>query len=362
MEETQISTDKLMQERTFTNFSHLPKELRDIIWDFAIQDERPKAHFFLVTGEEEPDPASLRYECKQFLKATCTDCRVFVPWYSTESTNGFHRSTYDQSGHLIDSGLWTACRESRDAIRRRFQKAGQDGPRMLGPAGRTGAFATYSDGEREDQYFTIRNYDLVCFRNLDKEKDIAKAGILTNLPFVTSEEYVYRETLPRDGVKHVAIEYNPNWDTPTEHAIRYCTGPAFAMVFFPSLWFIDYRIRRTKDPSRSRANPRENRHVFYGNGCRLVSVRPSDTEWEFEDGTPLSVEEHNVFGFTNELKKSNELDDMDLYYSGYESDREAAHEQDQLDYEDLDLWDDPTAFQHKEPCGNLGVLAFELDE
>ncbi len=39
-----------------------------------------------------------------------------------------------------------------------------------------------------------------------------------------------------------------------------------------TLWFIDYRIKRSQDPSRARPGGRKGRHLFYAQGGRFVQV------------------------------------------------------------------------------------------
>ncbi|KAI2463262.1 hypothetical protein F4781DRAFT_133673 [Annulohypoxylon bovei var. microspora] len=368
MEESQISTKKPKQEQTFTSFSNLPKELRDMIWDFAIRDERPGAHFFLLGNLcEELNAVDLKYE--QIHSKEEEKFPIFALRYSVDATDGFPRTTYNQSAYLIDSGLWTACRESRDAMQRRFRRAEHDPSILLsrvadGPTGRTGTFTTYGDGdEREDRPFAIMNHGLLCLQNLDGQYEkcercedaIAQLG--DDIPFL--KQHGYGKPF-RDGVGHIAVEFDPNWKMPDEYHVAYDKRFSRSVCHVPNLWFIDYRIRRSKDPARSRAEDLNDPYIFYGNGCRFVSVHPKETEWEFEDGTLLSTQGHNVFGFVNELAKSHHLTELG---DVTEDPNSPGDYQDYFDeFEFIHLWDNESQLQLDESNCNLGVLAFETWE
>lgn len=275
-------------------------------------------------------------------------------------------------------------------MRRQFEKTRDDGPRMFGPAGRSGAFTTYSDeGKAEDRYFTIRSHDLICYRGLNDNMHRIYQPLL---PFVLEllgcrhnqlEDIDICDTateLPVDiltGVRHVAVEYNPDWETPTQDSINDYSGWGNSNSIVgnaPSLWLIDYTIRRTKEPSRSSAGIREDRDVFYGNGCRLVSVRPSDTEWEFDDGTPLLTERRSVFSFANDLKKAWKARDVWNNYLEPQTPEEWEHWKEdwqisdfEEEYANEDVWDYPEGLQLWDKylnieCGFVGVLALETYE
>ncbi|OTA76164.1 hypothetical protein M434DRAFT_18535 [Hypoxylon sp. CO27-5] len=295
MDDSEIYTRQPSQGYNFTVFGNLPKELRDMIWDFAIRDARPA--------------------------------------------------------------------ESRDAMERRYRIANHPNPQnVLGRAignstGRSGICNTNDNHEKEEkQYFTILAQDLVCFQVHElSEFDL----VAYCLGFVKHKSF--------DGANHVALEYDPNWEIMEEddfnagypHPGGYIDSLVLAKANLTcTMWFIDYRIRRSRDPSRSRVGIRDGRNVFYGNGCRFVSVDPSDTEWEYGDGTPLSVEGHNVFMFVNDMAKAEHL----YEYSGDRGFHDHwAFRIERQHYDQRSVWeyqwfqeDNKYDFQH------LGVLACEV--
>lgn len=107
--------------RIFTCFGDLPKELRDCIWELAIQNDKdePEIHFFSVSDEPQ------RYVNDREGTRTITewmDAYSYAKAPMWKSGRGYHKawdSRKNPSGYLLDSGLWLACVESRDAVARR---------------------------------------------------------------------------------------------------------------------------------------------------------------------------------------------------------------------------------------------------
>jgi len=102
----------------FHHFPMLPWELRDLIWDISIRPDQPGAHFFTVFSPsiEENKKAMEVYSMKSAYGATelaasrCSNGKADRSW-----------TTSNPSTYLIDSGLWTACKESRERMEHRFQ-------------------------------------------------------------------------------------------------------------------------------------------------------------------------------------------------------------------------------------------------
>ncbi|KAI1410876.1 hypothetical protein F5Y13DRAFT_167019 [Hypoxylon sp. FL1857] len=252
-------------------------------------------------------------------------------------------------------------------MQRRYRRANHPNPQNLlgctvgGLAGVTGICTTHNsdndnNGREEKQCFTVLTQDLVCFQMDDFIK--IDLGDL-DLAFVKKR---YRKV---EGVEHVALEFDPSWDIPKESDFiafemydSETTGHALVrtrLKLSGTIWFIDYRIRRSKDPSQSRVGIRHDRHVFHGNGCRFVSVYPSDMEWEYEDGTPLSAEGHNVFFFVSELGKADFLYGYRMLNDRYEV--QAAQD----DFRYRNLWEEKWFHDGRDTSyAKLGVLACEV--
>ncbi|KAI1136923.1 hypothetical protein F5Y05DRAFT_389487 [Hypoxylon sp. FL0543] len=369
MDENQKPIMQPTQGRAFPKFGELPKELRDMIWDRVIRDARPGAHFLFTTpGWSVSRSNKVQNECKLFGQ----QLRIFrfsAPSHYLAPTAAAPWITHNPSTYTIDSGLWTACHESLDAMQRWYYRSHNhlDPQNSLGHAvcslaGRSGVCTTRNSQDREEkQYFTVLAQDLVCFQMPE----------LAYVYLYTLDKAFVNQTLLSRGVEHVALEFDPSWDflKPRDFRDDSVSDSSLASslagarsVLSGTIWFIDHRIRRTRDPSRSRVLARDGRHVFRGNGCRLVSVYPSDTEWEYEDGTRLTTEGHNVFSFVSQLSKAD--------YAGLPAYELLPYDEDSLDdyldddddgYEYLHPWELDEWFHSDDfSWTKLGVLACEV--
>ncbi|KAI0476360.1 hypothetical protein GGR56DRAFT_693747 [Xylariaceae sp. FL0804] len=385
-----------IQQRTFHPFPRLPQELRDMIWEMATRDTRPGVHFFsLPPGGLEPErsPVALR-DGEHIYYETCrgptpeAECRVYYnqafyrPYLPHEIASelrfrwcgppsspspsplpggyGFdgdfasdalrwHRAAKlggpgaaDPSTYMVDSCMWTACRDSLAAMRRAYAEvdvfAGRPGAaaearalarRVYGSrTGRSGYCVGRGD-QKERQYFTLLREDLVVLRT-------PRAGLraLLNLLTMTRDDGRFGGSRAGAGggagagMRHFGIEYDPACQGGEEapHGLDcYSPQPAFIATAIEMmlgrldrlcvrdyhLWLIDYQIRRRRpspsSPPSSAASAsasastrptggddidedgvRAGRHVFRGQGCRFVEVRRSDAHlWELPDGRPL---------------------------------------------------------------------------
>lgn len=110
-----------MAPTTFHLFPHLPAEIRFDIWDTAVHDRTEAAgvHYFSLL------PAG------GGTLETCTSVRLGPPacgdgsrchhhgWHNGDDARSWRHRAGD-STCMLDSGLWTACHESRAAMRRAF--------------------------------------------------------------------------------------------------------------------------------------------------------------------------------------------------------------------------------------------------
>ncbi|KAI1410877.1 hypothetical protein F5Y13DRAFT_191957 [Hypoxylon sp. FL1857] len=104
MGDSQISTWQPGQGRAFTMFGDLPKELRNMIWDFAIRDARPGVHFFFLTRSWD-DSVDLQKQWTTFGVSQDNDSyRYFAPRFYSATTAGASWTTHNPSTYLIDSG------------------------------------------------------------------------------------------------------------------------------------------------------------------------------------------------------------------------------------------------------------------
>ncbi|RYP55714.1 hypothetical protein DL771_012455 [Monosporascus sp. 5C6A] len=304
---------------TFTCFAKLPKELRDMIWIAAIRPAQPGVHFFTIfnlwvdrdrwaIGD---DAAVADPECSDISAVAAPCCNRSEP--TARSWTASNPSTY-----LIDGGLLTACKESREAMNKHV-RAVEGGHRSdldknydqsKDPdAATTASFLL--DGERwffrvkpELDLFIVQPYD---FNSLDD--------------WDTFGHHAY--IFGRCHAGHIALEYDPKWasdlssergDFPSAEGALGCVSRATTdqASWVDHLWLIDYRIRRRPEESL----PVEKRHIFYGVGCRYVEVQPYDPGW---DWGPYDYPD-DVFSFKHSLDEDSHYDDGPDDFQRFESD------------------------------------------
>jgi hypothetical protein len=204
----------------------------------------------------------------------------------------------NESTYLIDSGLWSACRESRAMIERRFKVAEWG---MMPERNKTwdvdddgdipdtqAATWFVVDGEsppircltrpRTDLFYLIFfDYETIDWKRI--------SGLpLSGSPFSTSygSHSQYR-------VSHLALEseFHGGWEGKEgQSVVRAASGE---LSWARNLWFVNYHITRKTGapPVTYRRDRHQYRRRFYGNGYTFTEVRPYDTDWYadgFEDG------------------------------------------------------------------------------
>ncbi|KAH7017034.1 hypothetical protein EDB80DRAFT_873765 [Ilyonectria destructans] len=252
-------------ELTFRRFPQLPGELRDMIWNSAVrQIELPGVHFFSQTFADD--------NCLSLGRRYCDDSSgvdVFAaPETPLQFPNGPTSWTNENpSSYMIDGGMWTACRESRAAMERRYNTAARNTltpPSRINPDEGDAYTATnFFVRGGETQAITILPYrDLVCLTSFS-------ALLRIQEPFPACRGF--------QNPYNFAMKYNPAWDiignpkstieewlstlysTRLNTIVDYVLDPSSTAA---KLWFIDYRMER---------NELENCNVvFYGDGFRLV--------------------------------------------------------------------------------------------
>jgi hypothetical protein len=326
-----------MGSRTFHPFPRLPKELRDAIWAFAIRPnpERPGAHFFTVFDSSNEDEWSLLSQCS--LEHPLVDrCSLAAPQQSSWVQG-------NRSAYMIDSGLWRACTESRDAMERRFKVAHWDRirctmripaePKDLPDAPAT---ALFTSGGELQRCLTYPKTDLFLLRPFNGET-VDWEYLWSPVPFFDLAHNFY--------VGHIAIEYDPGWlgdaDSAMDSEVSWASPGTIGCAiraatdqldWAENLWFVDYRIRPS--PVSGNTPPTTtSRYHFHGSGCKFTEVRPDDMGWELDHTRP-----GDVFRFLEELeeKVGEYFDDTGGYTPG---------------------WRPPVPSYGKTP--NIGVLAYE---
>ncbi|KAK0629530.1 hypothetical protein B0T17DRAFT_189156 [Bombardia bombarda] len=116
---------------SFHFFPFLPRELRDEIWRFAVRPPGRGAHIFRLYSKEEAERTNpdRQYEIDSsarfhpFPAAAATQCLPPDAHFTLDARASAPISWtgHNPSAYLIDSGLWNACKESRQAIQKAFK-------------------------------------------------------------------------------------------------------------------------------------------------------------------------------------------------------------------------------------------------
>jgi hypothetical protein len=254
-----------MAPQTFHYFSTLPKADRELIWALAIRPERPSAHVFTLYNAKE--------NTERLLLSQYTAGHPTKPGYALaappigrledgkdENDNHEHQFSWDRgnrSAYMIDAGLWTACRESRAVIERRFQVVEYQ----------TLATTWLFSSAEPQRCLMDPDADLFFIRPLNPET--TDWDSMSGLPLSTGERSV------EGAVYHVALASDiipSTWDGPgTECAVNIAAG---RLGRLESLWFVNYSLRREVGVT---CTPK--RRQFHGHGCVFTEVVEGDMDW-----------------------------------------------------------------------------------
>lgn len=203
------------------------------------------------------------------------------------------------STYLQDSGLWTACHESRERMLRHF-KPSETSPqasrfRQLNPQTIWNIQAkpnssvnmefTRDNGER--QYLTIRpSTDLICLQVIEDSKISFGSN---DFDWQDVGEFPLFRWRGDDGyysycsdIKNVAVEYDPAWEESNNSYDHFPTvGGVFTFICdIPGLdafWFIDYRL--TRKFKRDEGDRHGRRRMFHADSMTFIEVISIDNEW-----------------------------------------------------------------------------------
>ncbi|KAK0633998.1 hypothetical protein B0T14DRAFT_599137 [Immersiella caudata] len=117
----------------FPQFRWFPREIRDAIWNFAIRSKGKRgAHYFTLFSRKYATEKQ-REEWSKYLvlsksirpevslaAPTLPDGWQFPSSYRRVSEPSWYRDNC--STYIVDSGLWTACKESREAMVKHFRR------------------------------------------------------------------------------------------------------------------------------------------------------------------------------------------------------------------------------------------------
>jgi hypothetical protein len=315
---------------TFHYFPLLPFELRDQIWKFALRPAVPGAHLFCTYPQlfnyTEPEGFSFAFQAfHPFDPLWCLGAPRCLPRTSTFTQDSLALAPTswlrnNPSAYLIDSGLWSACKESRRVIEHAFRRPEYHGHPNWGISKSVidednrgdsqkqsyGLFAlpgvtSYATREEDERRFlSVMPYRDLFILQPFKLSEFYGIGISGTIPFY------YPGGLARPSFDwwanyQIALEYDPVWDKASaapynsmdrqiiEHLI-----PQIAEDCILNFWLIDYRIK-PKSTGRAGAEsggpPCTGRKVFLGSDRRYVQVLPEecpDSRDSYQDGGPLA--------------------------------------------------------------------------
>ncbi|KAK1984666.1 hypothetical protein LZ30DRAFT_747707 [Colletotrichum cereale] len=282
----------------FHLFPLLPGELRDLIWDHSVRPPgvRGVQYFSIFTAEEVPESFSHH---------------VFPPLYKHQrgvigapmpENPGLPPSwSHNRSTYTIDGGLWTACKESRVAMHRRYENERwmavcqcNSSDKYLGCihwqkkySNTPATFGVNIDGG--PRYFTLLpKLDLLFIQGYPSHLNWNLSTC--HMPFTP-----YLRLNGEFG--HMATEFDPSWTIKELHEYqeeqRCPQGEwdedrlkAYDELVLatkcrydsdnPTLWLVDHRLRRktteTRSPDQKFLGEVSEQMVFQGDGCKYYAV------------------------------------------------------------------------------------------
>lgn len=301
----------------FPLFPDFPKELRDFIWELAIQNRNaePLAHIFTISPDAShtaltnamPDPYGIGEERFPFRNSGPWyewETRVQVPVEVPGSTVGSKEMEQNPSGYLLDSGLWSACQESRWVITRTWEKHGPKHFRYPYEIAQTAVTVSFRTGSRTRNITIHPLYDLIILQVPFQELsfDTLITSHMLRLAHMGCYGTVFdRICFPYDPAWGKCMRYDSrmrvSWNSVTLRDGGYggslcrfaseILNVAGDSLKTPMVWLLDTSGIQPVD-NISYTSLVEDREVFIAQGRRYIEV------WECDLGTRWRLsEEHN---------------------------------------------------------------------
>ncbi|KAJ4259705.1 hypothetical protein NW762_007636 [Fusarium torreyae] len=268
---------------TFKHFSDLPRELRDQIWSLAIREDRPGVHIFrgYDRRKDKVMKTHAMVSCDSYSRTLAEPS-----WHQCFPNIDEDCSDKNVSTYLQDGGMWTACKESRLVMESYYRQSEWQDIHMDAskPYARrkdiqetfkmpsTGYFA----GGPLHCFTVFPHRDLFVLQTDDLESvDWASVG----------DEPLFFWTLPDfEGIKHIAIEYNPEWGIQMSKDIScFCYMDIVEIIIEAAfevetsickIWFIDHSLRRRADAPtfEEKSGNWIETNAFYASDRRLLEL------------------------------------------------------------------------------------------
>ncbi|KAF6826279.1 hypothetical protein CPLU01_09735 [Colletotrichum plurivorum] len=230
----------------FPKFRDLPAELQNMIWEMAIRSDAPAgAHFFTIGN----GPRAV-FQIQAPIWGFGAPTRVAPP---VSPSNVI-------SAYAINSGLWTACRDSRSIIKGRMKNIGNKILLNFGQSVGGMDFAefdtpcsmTRSVGAINRTYVVFHRKDLFFFQQENNESLDLQPNLWHWFSLMTSRYLTY------DFLANWAFEFDETWafDMQVQN-----------LPFKPQVWnlyLLDSAVRLKPDINT------DEKETFQGNGCKYV--------------------------------------------------------------------------------------------
>lgn len=286
----------------FHPFTGLPKELRDQIWDMAIRDDNPAVHYFTIYDTVK-DPESVVNPAKKVHAAQSSDDVYYSVGFAAPRCRASGQLSWTEgniSTYLTDSGLWTACFESRNRMLQHFrpsetspQASPQHRPlheqaiRDICNEPTASINMEFIRDNGEHQILTIQpSADLITLQ-LPKNSSISwdSPGHWEDIQHFPSFRW---HTTGNEGrwissdIKNVAVEYDPAWAVfDTGHRFWSCIDATLGLDKVNDLcglerfWIIDYSLKRKFNAECAHSE----RQTFRAGRLTFIEVETLDEEW-----------------------------------------------------------------------------------
>ncbi|KAF4447869.1 hypothetical protein F53441_8674 [Fusarium austroafricanum] len=282
---------------SFPKFRALPREIREEIWKFATRPDEPGVHYFSISRNEQ-------YSHSKNLKNAVIP-KYEIPNIILSAPNWFIRSAdhvryvgterdpaswrvNNPSLYLFDSGLWTACKESRMVMRKHYRLSYWKEVRentlkrsRRAPCSHSEMMPElihFRDKESRDQYAIIYP---------QRDIFVLQAETLDFTWMGLENHTLAAPSCGFGGIDNLAIEYNQRWASCDKEFIGLMAKRLIDIAseaFSRRIWFVDYRIRRKILALTESQALSLDLYVFHQQGRRFVRVdeHESESPWNIE--------------------------------------------------------------------------------
>ncbi|KAK2611538.1 hypothetical protein N8I77_004871 [Diaporthe amygdali] len=277
---------KTFFQSIMAQFSDLPQELRDIIWEMALRARRPGAHFFTVyqysMGASIIDPS-----CR--IQLLTEDEKI---WYQSSGLaapcrgpdGSFSWTEGNPSTYMEDAALWT-----------------------------TSPLALQRDTKEPQSFMIHPKTDLIIiqaspYTSLSWDRDSRKAlspsfvDDLREIFLMYTRFICSLQSWLLHYPRNIAIELDSKWRKHPQPFVERCQV-VLKMTRVETVWFIDYSLKRDTHRLKSEKGGglRKNRAVFYAMDRRFIEIQPCDSEWTVWDREANKSIPRTAIDFVSEL-------------------------------------------------------------